>query len=526
MAEERLHRRLAAIMAADVVGYSRLMEADEAGTLAALKARRKNVLKPLLAQHNGRIVKVMGDGVLVEFASAVDAVECAIALQKGMMATNEGVPESQRIVLRLGIHLGDVIADGSDIYGGGVNVAARLEPMAEPGGICVSSSIREQVKRKLATEFEDIGLHVLRNISDPVHVYRLRAGLRERPQQDEPDSTHLPLPSKPSIAVLPFTNMSSDPEHEHFADGLTEDLITDLSQAPGLFVIARSSSFAYKGKPGDVRTVARDLGVRYVLEGSARRAAGRMRLNVQLIDATGGGQLWAGHFDRSLDDIFKVQDEVVAKIVDALVGELTAAQIPERKRPANLEAYDLCVRGRALISQSPLSGREARLLFERAIALDPGFAEAHRWLAVVLQTASLWGDPMEPDRRLALVTAQKAAELDPNDAGNRWVFGIVLTREQRWTEADAEFAAALELDPNNADAWVFSSELMVLSGRPAEAIVDIQKALRLNLGRRRWIAPGLLVHESVEQRFADAALQYKPSNLPQARGAISDRCVT
>jgi TolB-like protein len=305
-------------------------------------------------------------------------------------------------------------------------------------------------------------------------------------QRDKADRAPLALPDKPSIAVLPFTNLSNDSEHELFADGLTEDLIIDLSQAPGLFVIARSSSFAYKGKSVDVRTAARDLGVRYILEGSARRAAGRMRISGQLIDATAGGHPWAERFDRSLDDIFSVLDELVAKIVEALVGRTKAAQTPKRRRPANLEAYDLCVRGRALISRSPLAGREARLLFERAIALDPGFAEAHRWLAVILQTASLWGESTESNRRLALATARKAAELDPYDSGNRWVLGIVLTRERCWTEADAEFAAALQLDPNNADAWAFSSELMVLSGRPAEAIADIHKALRLNPHPPGW----------------------------------------
>jgi TolB-like protein len=269
--------------------------------------------------------------------------------------------------------------------------------------------------------------------------------------------------------------------------GLTDDLITDLSQAPGLFVIARNSSFVYKGKSADVRSVARNLGVRYVLEGSARRAAGRVRINVQLIDAIGGGHLWAERFDRSLDDVFDVQDEVTAKIVEALVGRLTVTQIPERKRPPNLEAYDLCVRGRALIFQSSQTGREARLMFERAIALDPGFAEAHRLLAFSLHHSWLiWGEPMAPNRQLALATAQKAVALDPEDAAAHWVYGNLLMREHRWIESEAEFAVALKLDPNNADAWAMLSELMVLSGRPADALADIQKALRLNPHPPGW----------------------------------------
>jgi len=294
-------------------------------------------------------------------------------------------------------------------------------------------------------------------------------------------------PDKPSIAVLPFTNMSSDPEHAFFADGLTEDLITDLSLVPGLFVIARNSSFTYKGKSVDIRDIARNLGVRYVLEGSARRAAARVRINVQLIDAIGGGHLWAERFDRSLDDVFAVQDEVVAKIVEALIGRLTAGPGPERKRPTSLEVYDLCVRGRALMLRSPEAAREARLLFERAIALDPELAEAHSWLAFsLIAGAAVLGDPLEPNRRLALATAQKAVALDSNDAGARWISALTLMNTQRWTEAEAGFATALELDPNNADAWAMRSELMVLSGRSSEAIADIEKALRLNPHPPGW----------------------------------------
>jgi TolB-like protein/class 3 adenylate cyclase/Tfp pilus assembly protein PilF len=479
-----LERRLAAILAADVVNYSRLIEADEAGTLAALKERWRNILNPLVTQYHGRVVRMIGDGILVEFASAVNAVKCGIDLQRRMGELNIGLSEDRRVVLRAGINLGDVVVDDGDLYGEGVNVAARLEAMAEPGGLCISGSVYDQIKRKLEAGFVDIGPQSLKNMADQVRVYRMHPGSPAGQRGDEADRVPLPLPAEPSIAILPFANMSNEPEHEFFADGLTEDLITDLSQAPGLFVIARSSSFAHRDKPVDVRTVARDLGVRHILEGSTRRAAGRVRINVQLTDATGGGHLLTDRFDRRLEDIFKVQDEVVAKVAD-VVGPLTAG-IPKRKRPANLDAYDLCVRGRALIWQSPLAGAEARLLFERAIALDPGFAEAHRWLAVILQTAWLRGEPVEPNRRVALATAQKAAELDPNDAGTRWVFGILLTREQRWMEADTEFAAALELGPSNADAWAFSSELMVLSGRPAEAIARIRKAIRLNPHPPGW----------------------------------------
>jgi TolB-like protein/class 3 adenylate cyclase/Flp pilus assembly protein TadD len=485
MAEKRAQRRLAAILAADVVGYSRLMEQDEAGTFTALKARRQNVLVPLVAQHNGRVVKVMGDGVLVEFVSAVEAVQCAVELQKGFAEANRNQAQTSHILLRIGINLGDVIVEGSDLYGDGVNVAARLEGLAEPGGIFVSGSVYEQVKRKLSSSFDELGPQVVKNIDEPLQVYRVRPQSPSIGETAEVERSALPLPTKPSIAVLPFTNMSTDPEHEPFADGLTEDLITDLSRCSGLFVIARNSTFAYKGKSVDIRRIARELGVRYVLEGSARRAAGRVRINVQLIDAIGGGHMWAERFDRNLEDIFAVQDEVTAKIVEALVGHLTAPV--SRKRPRSMEAYDLCVRARMLNEESLQSTQEARLLLKQAIALDPGYAEAHQLLAMNYWAGwSHFGEPIEPNRRKAVTTAEKAVMLDPNDAGSHWTLGHLLAHERQWEESDRAFAAAFELDPNCADAWADLSDLSVLSGRPKEGIDLIRKALRLNPHPEVW----------------------------------------
>jgi TolB-like protein/Tfp pilus assembly protein PilF len=473
------HRRLAAILVADVVGYSRLMEADETGTLAALKQRREAILGPMVRAHGGRVVKFMGDGVLVEFASAVKAVEAALELQRRMAEANEPLPEDRRIVLRIGINLGDVIGDGSDIYGDGVNIAARLEALAQPGGICISAKVHEETRGKIDVTFEHAGEQQLKNIVAPVKIYRHSPGAQQG------KASALPIPNKASIAVLPFTSMSNDPEQETFADGLTEDLITDLSRNAGLFVIARNSSFAYKGKSVDVRQIAHGLGVRYLLEGSARRAAGRVRINVQLIDAAGSGHVWAERFDRNLEDIFAVQDEVTAKIVEALIGRLTA--LPVRNRPKSMEAYDLCVRARILTEHSPQAAREAHLLLQEAIRIDPDYAEAHRWLALNRFMAwAHWGEPIDANRSMAVATAERAVALDPNDAGCRWIFAMVLAYEGRWQESDAEYATAFALDPNHADAWAHLSDISFLRGRAAEGLEQIEKAFRLNPYLASW----------------------------------------
>jgi TolB-like protein len=476
MAEERVHRRLVAILAADVVGYTRLMERDEHGTLTVLKMRRSEVLEPLVARHHGRVFKVAGDGVLVEFGSAVNAVQCAIDLQQGMTAANAKMPAERRIVLRIGVNLGDVMVEGSDLYGDGINIAARLEGIAEPGGILLAGSAYDQVRNKIEAGFEDLGSQSLKNIAEPVRVYRVRPGggaTVARPA--------LALPDKPSIAVLPFVNMSADPEQAYFADGLTEDLITDLSKVPSLFVIARNSSFAYKGRSTDIRQIARELGVQYVLEGSARRVAGHVRINAQLIDAATGGHIWAERFDRDLADIFAVQDEVIGKIVEALVGKLTAAGLRERYRPASLEAYDLCVRGRVQWVYSTEAGVEASPLFERAIALDPNYAEAYRWLALAQSIGWLhMNRPMDPFRRLSLESAKKAVALDPDDSGTHWVLAFVLLYERLWEDSEREYETALRLNPNDADAWSNLADLKVMEGRGAEAVACVEKALRLN----------------------------------------------
>ncbi|HEX9071983.1 MAG TPA: adenylate/guanylate cyclase domain-containing protein, partial [Pseudolabrys sp.] len=360
MAEARVERRLAAILAADVAGYSRLMGVDEEGTLTALKAYRREVIDPKIAEHRGRIVKTTGDGALVEFASAVDAVRCAMEIQRAMTERIAEIPEGRRVEFRIGINVGDIIIDEGDIYGDGVNVAARVETLASPGTICLSDDAYRQIKGKLALDVIDMGEQQLKNIAEPIRVYGVRLeGISLRP---------LPgLPDKPSVAVLPFTNMSGDPEQEYFADGITEDIITDLSKIAGLLVIARNSSFAYKGKSVDIRTIGRELGVRSILEGSIRRASNRVRITAQLINAANGAHLWAERYDRDLTDIFAVQDEVTRHIVDALKIKLTpdeAARIADI--PTNsLEAHDLFLRGRELI----LGRKWTREIFDQLVTL-------------------------------------------------------------------------------------------------------------------------------------------------------------
>src|SRR5437016_3018262 len=379
MAEARVQRRLAAILAADVAGYSRLMGADEEGTLAALKELRRELADPKIKEHRGRIVKTTGDGLLVEFASVVDAVRCAVEVQHEMAERNAGMPEERRIQFRIGINLGDIIKDGRDIHGDGVNIAARLEALAEPGGICVNRVVRDQVRDKLDFAFEDAGEQRVKNIARPLRVYRIRPG---RSVGDTMGAAQpaLALPDKPSVAVLPFTNMSGESEQEFVSDGIAEDVITALSRYPSLFVIARNSTFTYKGRPVDIKQVGRELGVRYVLEGSVRKAAGRVRIATQLIEAETRTHIWAERYDRAIDDIFAVQDEITISAVAAIEPTLRQAEIEraERKRPENLGAYDLVLRATPFSDTGmPEGALQALPFLERALALEPNYALAH-----------------------------------------------------------------------------------------------------------------------------------------------------
>ena len=399
MAEERAQRRLSAILAADVVSYGRLMGQDEAGTFARLRAHRIELFEPAIRTHHGRIFKLMGDGLLAEFSSVVDAVECASAVQQGMAERNSGLDTDDRIDLRIGINLGDVIVEDEDRHGEGVNIAARLQTLADPGGILVSGSAYDQVWKKITAGFDDLGAQNLKNIAEPVRVYRLTTATRTLASRPS-----LALPEKPSIAVLPFENMSGDPEQEYFASGVVEEIITALSRFRGLFVIARNSSFTYKGRTVDVKQVGRELGVRYVLEGSVRKAANRVRITGQLIDALTGAHLWADRFEGGLEDIFELQDQVTASVVGAVTPKLEQAQIERAKRKPtdSLDAYDYYLRGMAAVHRwSWEANKEALQLFQRATELDPDFASAYGMAARCYSQRKVSGWVIDRPREIA-----------------------------------------------------------------------------------------------------------------------------
>jgi len=485
MTNQRAQRRLAAILAADVVGYSRLMAADESGTLAALKAHRSDLIDPAISEHGGRLVKLMGDGALVEFSSVVDAVECAVAIQRGMAGRNADLPENRRIVFRIGINLGDIIIDGDDIYGDGVNVAARLEGLAEPGGICISSSVREQVRDKVPISFADLGEQSVKNIDRPVRVYYAVLDLSQTGAAPAGHAVDAPLlPDRPSIAVLPFVNMSDDPEQEYFADGIAEDIITGLSRLRWLFVIARNSSFTYKGRNVDVRQVGRELGVRYVLEGSVRKGGNRIRITGQLIEAETGNHLWAERYDRALDDVFAIQDEIAESVLGCLQPELFAAEHErlKRKPPQNLDAWDRYIKGMFLYSQHTDAGtREALDMLAEAVALDSGYAQALGLSAVcrMWRLFQGWEDPAATIPR-AIDEADRAVTANPNEPWAYLAKGFIALALRRDSDAHAAFSRAIQESPNFAYAHGLLGANHALAGRPDEAIAPIDRGLRLS----------------------------------------------
>lgn len=494
MEPRNVERKLAALLSADVKGYSRLMGEDEVATIRTLTAYRE-VMGTLIRQHRGRVVDSPGDNLLAEFASVVDAVECAVAVQQELKIRNAALPPSRRMEFRIGINLGDVVVEGERIYGDGVNIAARLEGLADGGGICLSGSVYDQVETKLTSlnlGYEYLGEQTVKNIAKPVRVYRIRmdpgtpstTAPCEGRKRTFPWQQKIEPPDRPSIAVLPFANLSGDPEQEYFSDGITEDLITDLSKLSGLFVIARNSVFLYKGKAVRPEQVSTELGVRYVLEGSVRKVGNRVRITAQLVDATTGYHVWAERYDRELQDIFALQDEVTQQIVHVLRVKLTEGEKQRLGRPPtdNLEAYDYFLRGLELYTRRNWETHvQARQMFERAIALDPKFAAAHAWLgrAYVLEWLFRWThDPQVLDHALAL--AQRAVALDDSLPVAHQTLGYVYLAKKHYDQAIVAGEKAVALDPNDADACFTLGEILSCTGRAEEALGLVEKAMRLD----------------------------------------------
>jgi len=474
-------RRLVAILAADVAGYSRLMEADEEGTLARLRAIRTELFDPAIAAHNGRLVKTTGDGLLVEFGSVVDAVRCAAEVQAGMAQRNAPVSIDKRIEFRIGIHQGDIVVEDGDIFGDGVNIAARLEGLARPGGICVSARVQEDAVGKLDLAFEDMGEQALRNIARPVKAFRVATGPLSTVAQG---GLTLALPDKPSIAVLPFANMSSDPEQEFFADGIADDVITALSHYPSLFVIARNSSFTYKGRAVDVKQVGRELGVRYVLEGSLRKAGSRIRVTAQLVEAETGNHTWAGRYDRDLADIFAVQDEITEAVTTAVAPAIADAELRRalRKPPDSLDAWATYQRGLWHLGKATADDYElAKTFFRRAIDLDPNFPDGYCGLATVkIRAASTFrAGSLAEVQSSAERLAHTAVALDGNNAFAHSCLSFALFGRGDHRGALAEADRALALSPNLAAGHFQRGSALIYSGRPQDGLKDLRTSLKL-----------------------------------------------
>jgi len=566
-------RKLAVILSADAVGYSRLMERDESGTLATLNAHLQ-LMGALVGKHRGRVVNVHGDSLLAEFNSVLDAIQSAVEIQEGLKARNEGLPDESRMPFRIGINLGDVIEEDGNIFGDGVNVAARLEGLADPGGICISRSVHEQVKSKLPIGFQSLGAHSVKNIAEPVRVYRVLTergtygksvanawyrlkqwpmstlaltvaillvvgGLAVKMYLGPPESSPgifaflsgkktLQLPDKPSIAVLPFENMTGDPRQEYFADGFTDAIITSLAKISSLFVIARNSAFTYKGKPVKVQQVSRELGVRYVLEGSIQKSGERIRINAQLIDAVSGEHLWSEHYDRNLTEIFGLQDEVILKIASALSVTLTSGEQARvwAEGTKNLEAYLRFLQGREFLLQGNReSVAMARRMAEEAIALDPKYADAYALLGATYHNDVFLG-ASRPKESIAKAIAftQKALAMNGSLADARGRLGVLYSWSGRYDEGIAEAERGVELDPNSATANFFLSNVLRYAGRSEEAIPVIRRALRLEP-----ISPGIFVQNMALIYFQAGncaeALATCEEGLQRERDSLNSRVI-
>ena len=519
-----MERRLSAILAADVVGYSRLMGTDEAGTLVALKQIRQALIDAKIAEHNGRIVKLTGDGILAEFPSVVGAVACAAEIQRGMRERNQDVPKDLRIEFRIGVNLGDVIVEGDDIFGDGVNVAARLESLAEPNGICISAIVHDQVQGKLVCDFDDIGERSLKNITRPVRVYRVRDA--SAVGNSSATRATLPLPDKPSIAVLPFANLSGDPEQEYFADGMVEEIITALARIRWIFVIARNSAFAYKGRAIDAKQIGRELGVRYLLEGSVRKGSNRVRITTQLIDATNGAHLWADRFDGSLEKVFELQDKVAISVAGVIEPALRQAEVEraQRKRPDSLDAYDLYLRALPhAFTAMPEDADKALTLLIKAVELESDFAAAHAIIAWCYEQQYLRGGLQEKTRTAALRHARHAMAAGSDDAVALATAGFVIAAAGRdYETALTAFDRSFALSNSSVLALGFSSIVRAWLGDGAIAIEHANRALRLSPFDPLIYVPylGLAYAHFAGGRFEEAAAAARLANQSNPRFTV------
>ncbi len=525
-----MERRLTAILAADVVGYSRLMEKDDVGTLALLRAHRSELMEPLIARHAGRIVKLMGDGALAEFPSVVDAIACAVAIQQGMAERNAGLAGDKRIDLRIGVNLGDVIIEGDDLYGDGVNVAARLESLAEPGGICISGTVLEHIAGKLPYEFADGGVQSVKNISRAVRIWNWSAhgtGSGAPPRT----TAAPPLSDKPSIAVLPFTNMSGDPEQEYFADGITEDIITELSRFHSLLVIARNSSFAFKGKSLKVQEIGRELGVGYVVEGSVRRSGDRLRLTAQLIATASDSHIWAERYDHDVHDIFSAQDEL-AHAIAATIGarvEAVGRESATRLSPSALRAHDLVLRAKAhALKYTKNDLEQARQMARHAVELDPASSAAHACYAYCCSVIvySCWTSELDQLRAEAFDFAKRAVTLDATDNTARWVLGFIYANRRDYEEARIHLEKLLENNPNDTEGRGVYAILLVAVGEAEAALQQFEIMKRQNPFDLSWF-PWIKgwAYFSL-RRYDEAVATFKqiPEPHNEVRGYLAASC--
>lgn len=479
--QDKLERRLSAIVAADIIGYSRLIGLDEHGTISALRRLRSQLLEPVLEEFGGRMVKAMGDGFLLEFVSAVEAVSASHTLQNRLGVLFADVSEDNAIRLRIGVHVGDVVIDGEDILGDGVNIAARIEPLSPPGGIAISDEAYRHVHGRDELTWKDSGTFDLKNIARPVRVWLWNS----RSETTIPSGSVAPkVPDRPSVAVLPFDNMSGDPEQEHFADGMTEDLITDLSKISGLLVVARNSTFAYKGQVVDIPAVARQLGVKHVVEGSVRKAGSRVRINVQLIEAANKGHVWAERYDGTLDSVFELQDEVCARVVEALSVKLTKREedLVGQVHTRNVEAYELYVQAKAMpYPPVPEKIAAARVMFERVIEMAPEFAGGYSGLSWMISYGAIWSAmDLAPLGMKAEAMARKAIEVDPDFGWGHMALALSFLVQRRFDEAEEAAAATLKLIPNDADSHAYTGLIHGFVDRRLEALASIDRAARLS----------------------------------------------